>query len=136
MLRSTIMAHAEENKNKYNFRYAQLQDLEKEIEWGKLVEMILPHYQFASIGRLLVPVETMIRVYFLQKRYTMSAAGVEDALFQFDVLRKFALINLETNIVPNETYIESFYSLIYLSNLESKFNQAFNIKPITSVNSI
>ena len=136
MLRSTIMAHAEQNKNKYKFRYAQLQDLEKEIPWGKLVEMIFPYYQFASIGCLLVSVETMIRVYFLQNRYTMSAADVEDALFQIDVLRKFALINLETDVVPNEAYIESFYSLIYLNDLESKFNQAFNIKPIATVNSV
>ena len=136
MLRSTIMAHAEENKNKNKFRYAQLQDLEKEIEWGKLLEIIIPYYQKVSFGCTLVSIETMLRVYFLQKRYTMSAAGVEDALFQIDVLRKFALIDLEKDVVPNETYIESFYSLIYLNDLESKFNQVFNIKPIATVNSV
>ena len=44
------MSHTEENKNKNNFRFNQLQDLENEINWGKLVELILPHYQSANIG--------------------------------------------------------------------------------------
>jgi IS5 family transposase len=132
---SIIMFHTEENKNKNNFRFTQLQDLEKDINWGKLVELILPHYQSANIGRLLVPIESMIRVYFLQKRYSMSASAVEDALFQINVLRKFALINLETDVVPNEACIESFYSLVSLNDLEIEINRAFNIVPIKSVNS-
>ena len=68
----------------------------------------------------------MIRVYFLQKRYSMSASGVEDALIQIDVLRKFALINLETDVIPYEACIESFYSLVSLNNLETEVNCAFN----------
>ena len=132
MLSSTVMAHAEENKNKNEFRYTQLQDLEKEIEWGKLVEIITPYYQKVSFGCMLVSVETMLRVYFLQKRYTMSAAGVEDALLQIDVLRKFAIIDLEKDVVPIATCIEMFHSLVSLNGLESELNKAFNIEPITS----
>ena len=130
MLRSTIMSHAEKNRQEYRFK--QLQDLEIEIPWDSLVEAISSHYHSSNIGRLVASAESMLRIYFLQHRYGMSAAVVEDALFQLDVLRDFALID---DVIPNESCIEEFDSLVIANGLKSSFDQAFNIKAITTENS-
>ena len=132
MLRSEIMSAALENKSKNNFRFKQLQDLEKEVNWNELVEAILPHYEAANIGRLLVTAESMLRVYFLQHRYGMSAFGVEEALFQVDVFRVFSLIDLDSDVIPNASCIEDFNSLLVEKSLSSKIEQAFNIEPIAT----
>lgn len=130
MLHSTIMSHAKENKDKNNFRFKQLQDFEKEIDWVAFVKVIYPHYVSSNIGHLLVPVESMLRVYFLQHRYGMSASGVEDALFQINVMREFALIDLESHVIPNASCIKEFKSLLINKGLASEIKQAFNIQPI------
>lgn len=132
MLRSRIMSHAKENKNKNNFRFKQLQDLEKEIPWKDLIEVVSPHYFDANIGRLLVSAESMLRVYFLQQQYGMSAVGVEEALFQVNELREFALINLDRDVIPNAACIEDFNSLLVEKSLSSKIEQAFIIEPIAT----
>lgn len=135
MLRSEILSIAIENKNKNNFRFKQLQDLEKEINWDDLVEAILPHYVATNIGRLLVTAESMLRVYFLQHRYGMTPSGVEEALFQVDVLREFSLIDLDSDVIPNASCIEDFNSLLVEKCLASKIEMEFNIQPIITENS-
>ena len=132
MLRSTIMAHAKENKNKNNFRFKQLQDIEKGIPWKDLIEVVSPHYFDANIGRLLVSAESMLRIYFLQLQYGMSAEGVERALFQVNEFREFALIDLDRGVIPNDSCIEDFNSLLVEKSLSSKIEPAFNFKPITT----
>ena len=132
MLRSRIMAHAKENKNKNNFRFKQLQDIEKEIPWKDLIEVVSPHYFDANIGRLWVSAESMLRVYFLQLQYGMSAEGVERALFQVNEFRKFALIDLDRGVIPNASDIEYFNSLLVEKSLSSKIEPAFSFKPITT----
>ena len=135
MLRSEILSIAIENKNKNNFRFKQLQDLEKEINWDDLVEAILPHYVATNIGRLLVTAESMLRVYFLQHRYGMTPSGVEEALFQVDVLREFSLIDLDSDVIPNASCIEDFNSLLVEKSLASKIEMEFHIQPIITENS-
>ena len=132
MLRSTIMAHAKENKNKNNFRFKQLQNIEKEIPWKDLIEVVSPHYFDANIGRLLVSAESMLRIYFLQLQYGMSAEGVERALFQVNEFREFALIDLDRGVIPNDSCIEDFNSLLVEKSLSSKIEPAFYFKPITT----
>jgi len=95
MLRSTIMAHMSEALTESKYRFKQLQEIDQEIQWDKLVEIIEPYYLASSIGRNLVSVESMLRIYFLQLRYGMAASGVEEALFQIEVLRKFAKIDID-----------------------------------------
>ncbi len=136
MLRSTIISHAEDNKVRSKLRFKQLQDLETEVPWDELSEVIAPHYLASSIGRLLVPTETMLRVFFLQLRYSMSASGVEEALFQIKVLRDFALIDMDTDVIPNEACIESFHSLILEYNLKPMIDEAFGIDPIVVVQEV
>ena len=47
----------------------------------------------------------MLRVYFLQQWFSLSDPGVEDALYESPVLRRFPGIDLGRAPVPDETTI-------------------------------
>ena len=130
MLRSTIMAHMEEALEESKYRFKQLQEIDNEVKWGKLIEIIEPHYLASSIGRNLISTESMIRIYFLQCRYEMSAAKVEEALFQIEVLRDFAKIKMNNGIIPHKSCIDSFEELIKENQLKNILEMAFEFKPL------
>ncbi len=130
MLRSTTQ---NKDANDTNYRFKQLQEYEVDINWDALVNAIEPYYLEAHIGRLIVSSQTMLRIYFLQRRYSMSSLVIEEALFKFKVLRKFALIDLgTTDVIPNMPSIESFNLLIKEHGLESMISEAFALEPIKS----
>jgi IS5 family transposase len=133
MLRSTIMAHMSEALTESKYRFKQLKEIEKEISWDNLVAEVEPSYLASSIGRNLIPLEVMIRIYFLQYRYSMSAAGLEEALFQIEVLRSFANIDLSKDVIPSETMIESFNHLLSEKGLKSKLIASFDLEPLISI---
>ena len=111
-------------------RYKQLQDFSTEVNWRELVDLIVHHYVESGIGRLQVPVETMIRVYFLQLRYNLNKREAALALSKIDILRDFALIDIKKDVLPEEDCIDTFKSLIELKDLAKPFAEAFNIQPI------
>ena len=113
-----------------DFRYKQLQDFEEEVNWKRLVEFIAHHYVESGIGKLLVPVESMIRVYFLQTRYNLNSSEVALALSRIGVLRKFALIDTKTDVIPEEASIDAFAMLVKNKSLTKVLDTAFNIRPI------
>lgn len=117
------------NKDGLEFKYKQLQDFSNEINWRTLVKLIVHYYVESGIGLLQIPVESMIRIYFIQLRYNLNAAEVVVALSKIDVLTNFALIDKKTDIVPEQESIESFQSLIELNDLTTAFSAEFNIEP-------
>ncbi len=133
MLRSTIMAHMSEALTESKYRFKQLQEIEQEISWDELVKVVEPYYLASGIGRNMVSAETMIRIFFLQQRYSMTASGVEEALFQIEVLRDFALININKDLIPNESSIESFNLLINEQRLKSKLVTSFDLEPLINL---
>ncbi len=132
MLRSTIMAHMSEALTESKYRFKQLQEIDQEIPWEKLVEIIEPHYLASSIGRNLVSAESMLRIYFLQLRYGMAAAGVEEALFQIEVLRNFAKVDMDKGVIPHESCINLFKELIVENNLELVIDKTFDLEPLAA----
>ncbi len=120
----------ESNNNQNDYHFKQLKEYENEIAWDDLAKAIEPYYLQAYVGRLIVSTGTMLRVYFLQQRYSMTSLVVEEALFKFQVLRKFALIDLDTaDVIPNMPCIESFQLLLKEHGLESMVCEAFNLHP-------
>ena len=120
------MSTNEDNKP----RFKALEDFDASIPWGKLSSLIGSHFATAKICRSLVPTETMLRIYFLQKRYQMSASGVEEALFQIAKIRHFAKINLEKDIIPNDACITAFEKLIKERGFQKFIDDAFDIRPL------
>jgi hypothetical protein len=113
MLYSTIMMHMSEALAESRFRFKQLREMERSVAWGELKELVEPHYLSAEIGRnLVIPTETMIRIFFLQHCYMMTPAAIEEALFQVEELRTFALIDIGKDLIPCEKSIKAFSSLV------------------------
>lgn len=129
MLRS-VLSQPGEKAGKGNYRFKQLHEIEAEIPWDELVSIIEPHFQASSIGHILVSSETMLRIYFLQLRYGMSAAGVEAALFQVASLRNFALIEIDSGLIPNDSCIEKYNQLIKSQELEAELENYFDFMPL------
>jgi len=130
MLRSTIKAHMDDALNEGKYRFKQLQEMDDKVHWGELVALIEPYYLAANIGRDLISTESMIRIYFLQLRYKMSASEIDEALFQIDALRDFAKIKIDAGVIPHESCIDLFKQLIIDNGLKPQINNAFALQPL------
>lgn len=73
-----------------------------DLEQSAVVE---PHYTKPGRGRRPLPLETMLRVYFLQQRLGLSDPQAEDMLYDSKAMRRFARVELGEDMVPDESTI-------------------------------
>ena len=59
-----------------------------------------------------MPLETMLRIYFMQQWYALSDPGMEDALYDIESMRRFAGLELIETPIPDETTILKFRRLL------------------------
>ena len=61
-------------KKRQTRRERFLSEMDAVVPWGRLLGLIEPHYPKArsKVGRPPMPLETMLRVYFLQNWYALS----------------------------------------------------------------
>lgn len=111
---------AYENKKKKTRREKFLEEMDRIIPWGELVKVIKKHYPKAGNGRQPMPLERMLRIYFMQQWYGLSDPAMEDALYDIESMRRFANIDLENDAVPDETTILNFRHLLEKHNLTEK----------------
>lgn len=119
--------NSEKNKETNNSKLSskRLQDFTKEINWDELVNVTFQTYLESNIGRLIVPTESMLKIYFLQHRYGMLATDIEKALIEVDILREFAL---EIDVIPSATSIREFANLLQENKLSAKIEKAFTLE--------
>jgi IS5 family transposase len=67
-----------------------LNQMEQVVPWCALVELIAPYYPEGKTGRPQFSLETMLRVHFMQRWFTLSDPGVGEAFFDTPVHREFA----------------------------------------------
>ncbi len=72
------------------------------MPWGRLQALIEPHYPKAGAGRQPIPLERMLRVYFMQQWFNLSDPAMEDALYDCESMRRFAGLELSEDAVPDE----------------------------------
>jgi IS5 family transposase len=89
-----------------------LEEMDAVMPWRELLALIDPHYPKGEKGRPPVGRGTMLRVYFLQQWFALSDPGVEDALYESPVLRRFADVDLGRGPAPDETTILNFRHLL------------------------
>jgi IS5 family transposase len=82
------------------------------IPWPHLLRLIEPHYPKAGSGTQPMPMERMLRIYFMQNWFNMSDPAAEDALYDSESMRRFAGIELADDVVPDETTILRFRHLL------------------------
>jgi len=68
-------------------------------------------------GRPPIPLERMLRIYFLQLWFNLSDPAVEQELYDSAAMRKFLGIDLGTESAPDETTICKFRQLLEKNKL-------------------
>ena len=101
-------------KKKVTRREQFLTEMEAVVPWGRLLALIAPHYPKVGPkgGRPPMPLETMLRVYFLQNWYALSDPMAEEILYDSEAMRRFAGIELGDDRIPDETTILNFRHLL------------------------
>ena len=100
------------------------------MPWGRLLALIAPHSPKVGPkgGRPPVPLETMLRVYFLQNWYALSDPMAEETLYDSEAMRRFAGTWLGDDRIPDETTILNFRHLLERHGLTEAIFAAVNVQ--------
>ena len=101
-----------EQHTKKTRRAIFLEEMEQVVPWHELCALVEPCYPKAGNGRPPVGVERMLRIYFLQQWFSLSDPAVEEALYDWSVMRGFVDIDLGCEAVPDETTVCKFRHLL------------------------
>lgn len=116
----TFASLAYDNKKKKTRREKFLGEMDQVIPWEGLLRIVRKHYPKAGNGRQPMPMERMLRIYFMQQWYGLSDPAMEDALYDSESMRRFAQIDLEADVIPDETTILNFRHLLEEHHLTEK----------------
>jgi len=108
----TLASVAYETKGKVTRRERFLAEMDAVIPWATLLALVTPHYARPGRGRRPLPLETMLRVYFLQQWFDLSDPQAEDMLYDSESMRRFARVELGEDTVPDESTILRFRHLL------------------------
>jgi IS5 family transposase len=84
-----------------------LEQMEHVVPWAALVKLIAPHYPKGNNGRPPFPLETMLRIHFMQQWFSLSDPGMEEAFFDVPLYREFAQLE-DYACLPDESTILRF----------------------------
>lgn len=78
-------------QRKQTRREVFLGQMDQVVPWKALLSLIEPHYpKSGQPGRQPYALETMLRIHLLQQWYALSDPGMEEALYDMPVMRRFA----------------------------------------------
>ena len=105
-----------------------LAQMEQVVPWARLYAVIEPHYPKGSPlgGRPPLPLERMFRIYCLQQWYNLSDPGAEEALYDSIMMRQFAGVRSDDDVIPDETSILNFRRLLVKHRLTEQLLAAIN----------
>jgi IS5 family transposase len=89
-----------------------LEEMECVVPWAQLVALIEPHSPRAKTGRPPFPIETMLRIHFMQQWFGLSDPAMEEALFDVPMYREFAQLPEGLVRLPDESTILRFRHLL------------------------
>ena len=112
MKQTTFASLAWNGKGKVTRRERFLAEMDAVIPWPHLLRLIEPHYPKAGNGTQPMPMERMLRIYFMQNWFNLSDPSMEDSLYDSESMRRFAGIELVEDAVPDETTILRFRHLL------------------------
>ena len=102
------------DKGKKTKREQFLAEMDQVVPWARLCALIEPHYPKPSKGggRPPIALERMLRIYCLQQWYNLSDPAAEETLYDSMVMRRFAGVSSDGDIIPDETTILRFRRLL------------------------
>src|ERR1700722_13908015 len=111
MKQTTFASAAWEKKGKVTRRERFLSEMDQVIPWSQILALIEPHYPKAGNGTQPMPMQRMLRIYFMQQWFNLSDPAMEDSLYDSASMRRFAQIELQDDVVPDEWTILRFRHL-------------------------
>lgn len=81
------------------------------MPWKGFADLVEPHYPKPGNGGRPYPLETMLRVYFMQLWFSLSDPGMEEALYDIASMRQFAKSSLTRDSIPDENTTLNFRHL-------------------------
>ena len=108
-----------ERKTKRTRKREFLDEMNLVVPWAELVALIVPHAptRNAKGGRPPFPVETMLRIHFLQQWFNLSDPAMEEALYDTALFREFAGLDMGEEHLPDESTILRFRHMLEAHNL-------------------
>ena len=95
MKQTTFASLSYQSKKKQTIREKFLTEMDQVVPWAELIALIEPHCaKKRRRGRSPVPLQSMLRIYFMQQWYAMSDPAMEDALYEIESIRHFAGLEL------------------------------------------
>ena len=97
-----------------------LEQMDQVMPWASLCEVIEPYYfkeGGGNGGRPPMPLERMLRIYFLQQWFNLSDPAAEESLYDSASMRRFAGIDLGAEAPPDESTICKFRHLLERNTL-------------------
>ena len=96
-----------------------LAEMDRIVPWAELAAVVEPVYPKVSElgGRPPIPLQRMLRIYFLQLWFNLSDPAVEEALYDSAAMRNFAGIDLGQEAAPDETTVCKFRHLLERNKL-------------------
>ncbi|HWK27215.1 MAG TPA: IS5 family transposase [Solirubrobacter sp.] len=117
------------NRRRVSRREEFLTTMDATIPWQVWVGLIEPRYYTdrpGNWGRKAKPVETMLRMYLLQVWFSLSDEGVEEAIYDSYVMRRFMGLDFTVEQVPDATTLLHFRHLLEKHKLGEKLFAAQN----------
>jgi IS5 family transposase len=102
-----------------------LAQMERVVPWAALVALVAPHAPESKKGRPPFPIETMLRIHFMQQWFTLSDPAMEEALHDIALFREFASLSWDSRI-PDESTILRFRHLLEKHKLTDQILAAVN----------
>jgi IS5 family transposase len=105
-----------------------LEQMDRAVPWSEIAATIEPFYPKPSDlgGRPPIPLQRMLRVYFLQLWFNLSDPAVEEALYDSEAMRRFAGVDLGQEAAPDETTVCKFRHLLERNKLGKTILKAVN----------
>ncbi len=116
-----------DGKKKVTRRERFLTEMDAVIPWKELVRLVAPHYPKSITGRPAMPIETMLRIYFVQQWFDLSDPAAEDALYDSESIRRFVGVDLSEDAVPDESTILRFRHLLEAHELTAAMFTAVRV---------
>ena len=107
-------------KRKKTRREKFLTEMDQVIPWSRLMALIEPVYPKGKGGRPPYPLETMLRIHFMQQWFALSDPAMEESLYDSQSMRTFAGLSLTRGSLPDETTILNFRHLLERNDLATR----------------
>jgi IS5 family transposase len=103
-----------------------LDEMNRVVPWAALVELVSAHAPEGKKGRPPFPVETMLRIHFMQQWFTLSDPAMEEALHDVPLFREFAGLDNWNTRLPDESTILRFRHLLEKHKLAAQILATVN----------